>query len=124
MNKLDAGRSFRFHLFCQSRYAHGHAPPRTDRERLSFDGVGAHNEVYGIAKAATDKMSVDMAHELRDCRVRVDSRYPGLVRTEAAPPGGQGGVIRYFQHQVSGVTDPVLFEENGLVKYLWTFSTS
>jgi len=37
---------------------------------------------YGIAKAATDKVAADMAHELRDHGVAVVSLYPGLVRTE------------------------------------------
>jgi dehydrogenase/reductase SDR family member 1 len=40
------------------------------------------NVAYGVAKAATDKMTVDMAHELRDYGVAVVSLYPGLVRTE------------------------------------------
>ncbi len=40
------------------------------------------NTAYGVAKAATDKMTSDMAHELRDHRVAVVSLYPGLVRTE------------------------------------------
>jgi dehydrogenase/reductase SDR family protein 1 len=49
------------------------------------------NTVYGIAKAATDKMSSDMGHELRDHGVAVVSLYPGLVRTEAVLAAAQGG---------------------------------
>jgi dehydrogenase/reductase SDR family member 1 len=41
------------------------------------------NAVYGIAKAATDKMTSDMAHELKSHGVTAVSLYPGLVRTEA-----------------------------------------
>ena len=41
------------------------------------------NAVYGIAKAATDKLTSDTAHELRAHNVSVVSLYPGLVRTEA-----------------------------------------
>jgi len=41
------------------------------------------NTIYGIAKAATDKMTADTAHELRAHGVAVLSLYPGLVRTEA-----------------------------------------
>ncbi len=41
------------------------------------------NAIYGIAKAATDKMAADMAHELAPSNVVVVSLYPGLVRTEA-----------------------------------------
>ena len=40
------------------------------------------NVIYGVAKAATDKMTADMAHELRAHNVAVVSLYPGLVRTE------------------------------------------
>ena len=40
------------------------------------------NAIYGVAKAATDKMTADMAHELRPYAVAVVSLYPGLVRTE------------------------------------------
>jgi NAD(P)-dependent dehydrogenase (short-subunit alcohol dehydrogenase family) len=40
------------------------------------------NVVYGVAKAATDKMTADMAHELREYDVAAVSLYPGLVRTE------------------------------------------
>jgi dehydrogenase/reductase SDR family protein 1 len=40
------------------------------------------NVAYGVAKAATDKMTTDMAHELRPHGVAVVSLYPGLVRTE------------------------------------------
>ncbi len=49
------------------------------------------NVVYGITKAATDKMSADMAHELRDHRVAVVSLYPGLVRTEAVLQAASAG---------------------------------
>lgn len=37
---------------------------------------------YGVAKAATDKLTADMAQELRNCGVAVVSLYPGLVPTE------------------------------------------
>lgn len=40
------------------------------------------NTAYGVAKAADDKMAVDMAHELREYNVAAVSIYPGLVRTE------------------------------------------
>jgi dehydrogenase/reductase SDR family member 1 len=41
------------------------------------------NTIYGLSKAATDKMAADMAVELRPHEVTVVSLYPGLVRTEA-----------------------------------------
>ncbi|HBY58306.1 MAG TPA: short-chain dehydrogenase [Solibacterales bacterium] len=40
------------------------------------------NVAYGVSKAATDKMTADMATELRPHGVAVVSLYPGLVRTE------------------------------------------
>ena len=46
------------------------------------------NTLYGIAKAATDKMAGDMAHELKSHGVTVVSLYPGLVRTEAVLAAG------------------------------------
>ena len=42
----------------------------------------AHNVVYGVGKAAVDKMTADMAVELKGTGVQVVSLWPGLVRTE------------------------------------------
>ncbi len=51
---------------------------------ISFWAAQKHtgNVAYGVSKAATDKMTADMAHELRPHGVAVVSLYPGLVRTE------------------------------------------
>lgn len=51
---------------------------------ISFWAAQKHigNVAYGVAKAATDKMSADMAVELAPHGVAVVSLYPGLVRTE------------------------------------------
>jgi dehydrogenase/reductase SDR family protein 1 len=49
------------------------------------------NVIYGIAKAATDKMTSDMAEELRPYGVAVTSLYPGLVRTEAVLRAAEAG---------------------------------
>lgn len=49
------------------------------------------NVIYGIAKAATDKMTADMAHELRPHGITADSLYPGLVRTEAVLDAAKHG---------------------------------
>jgi NAD(P)-dependent dehydrogenase (short-subunit alcohol dehydrogenase family) len=46
------------------------------------------NVMYGLAKAATDRMAADMAHEIRPHGVTVVSLYPGLVRTEAVLAAG------------------------------------
>ena len=51
---------------------------------ISFWAAQKHlgNVAYGVSKAATDKMTMDMAAELRPHGVAVVSLYPGLVRTE------------------------------------------
>jgi dehydrogenase/reductase SDR family member 1 len=46
------------------------------------------NTAYGVSKAATDKLTADMAHELREHNVAVVSLYPGLVRTESVLAAG------------------------------------
>ena len=46
------------------------------------------NVIYGIAKAATDKLTADAAQELRPHNVAVVSLYPGLVKTEAVVAAG------------------------------------
>jgi NAD(P)-dependent dehydrogenase (short-subunit alcohol dehydrogenase family) len=58
-----------------------------------FDRIAATGEplIYGIAKAATDKMSSDMAVEFREHGIAVMSLYPGLVRTEAVLAAAQNG---------------------------------
>jgi NAD(P)-dependent dehydrogenase (short-subunit alcohol dehydrogenase family) len=48
------------------------------------------NTIYGVSKIATDRLALDMAHELRDYGVAALSLYPGLVRTE--------GVMENAQH--------------------------
>src|SRR5947199_4937730 len=51
---------------------------------ISFCAAKKHlgNVAYGVSKAATDKMTADMAKELKPHGVAVVSLYPGLVRTE------------------------------------------
>jgi dehydrogenase/reductase SDR family member 1 len=49
------------------------------------------NVIYGVAKAATDKMTADMAVELKPHNVAAISLYPGLVRTESVLAAAQGG---------------------------------
>lgn len=51
---------------------------------ISFWSAQKHiaNVAYGVAKAATDKLTSDMAFELKQHEVAVVSLYPGLVRTE------------------------------------------
>ncbi len=46
------------------------------------------NVAYGVSKAATDKLSSDMAEELREHGVAVVSLNPGIVRTESVLAAG------------------------------------
>jgi dehydrogenase/reductase SDR family protein 1 len=53
----------------------------------------SHNVVYGVAKAALDRMTADMALELRPHLVSVVSIWPGIVNTEllqTIPPDEEG----------------------------------
>ena len=47
------------------------------------------NVVYGLSKAAIDKLSTDLAHQLRPMNITALSLYPGLVRTEAVLANAQ-----------------------------------
>jgi NAD(P)-dependent dehydrogenase (short-subunit alcohol dehydrogenase family) len=49
----------------------------------------AHTVTYGVGKAALDRMTADMAHELAPHRVAVVSLWPGLVRTEVVLLGAR-----------------------------------
>jgi len=49
----------------------------------------AHNVLYGVGKAALDKMTADMHHELVSRGVAVVSIWPGLVRTEIVELGAR-----------------------------------
>jgi dehydrogenase/reductase SDR family protein 1 len=60
---------------------------------ISFWAAQKHigNLIYGVSKAATDKMTAEMAHELRPDGVAVVSLYPGMVRTEAVIQAAEAG---------------------------------
>jgi NAD(P)-dependent dehydrogenase (short-subunit alcohol dehydrogenase family) len=82
------------------------------------------NCIYGMAKAATDKMSADMGHELHSSGVTVVSLYPGLVRTEAVMEAAGGGWLDISNSESPEFTgrviaalacDPHLIEKSGRV---------
>jgi dehydrogenase/reductase SDR family member 1 len=58
---------------------------------ISFWAAQKHigNVPYGVSKAATDKLTADMASELAPFGVAVVSLYPGLVRTEKVMEAAQ-----------------------------------
>jgi NAD(P)-dependent dehydrogenase (short-subunit alcohol dehydrogenase family) len=82
------------------------------------------NVLYGISKAATDKMTADMAHELRAHGVAVVSLYPGLVRTESVMEAARAGWLdlsnsespEFIGRVVAALSrDPKLMERSGRV---------
>lgn len=82
------------------------------------------NAIYGISKAATDKMTFDTAAELRAHGIAVVSLYPGLVRTEAVMAAAQGGWLDIRQSEspefigrvvAALYADPHLMDRSGSV---------
>jgi NAD(P)-dependent dehydrogenase (short-subunit alcohol dehydrogenase family) len=57
------------------------------------------NAIYGAAKAATDKLSADMAEDLAPYGVAAVSLYPGLVRTEAVLAAAAQGAFDLAQSE-------------------------
>ena len=88
-------------MFAAGVRAHYHAsrlaaPGMIARKRglivnISFWAAQKHigNVAYGVSKAATDKLTADMATELKPHGVAVVSLYPGLVRTEKVMEAAQ-----------------------------------
>jgi NAD(P)-dependent dehydrogenase (short-subunit alcohol dehydrogenase family) len=83
------------------------------------------NVIYGVSKAATDKMTADMAEELRPHGVSVVSLYPGLVRTEAVLGSAEAGWFDLSNSESSEFIgrviaalwrDPALRERSGQVR--------
>ena len=62
---------------------------------VSFWSAQRHlgNTIYGMAKAATDKMTSDTAVELKPFNIPVISLYPGLVRTESVLAAAKSGAF-------------------------------
>jgi dehydrogenase/reductase SDR family protein 1 len=93
---------------------------------ISFWAAQKHlgNTIYGVSKAATDKMTADMAHELRPHNVAAVSLYPGLVRTESVLAAAEGGWLNLSNSEspefigrviASLVDDPAMMERSGRV---------
>lgn len=91
---------------------------------ISFWAARKHigNVPYGVSKAATDKMTADMAHELQEYGVSAVSLYPGMVRTEkvmeAAPylDLSNSESPRFIGRAVAALAaDPHVIEKTGTV---------
>jgi NAD(P)-dependent dehydrogenase (short-subunit alcohol dehydrogenase family) len=80
------------------------------------------NVVYGVSKAAMDKMAADVAHQMREFDVAALALYPGLVRTEevlkhaqyfdmsnSESPQFQGRAVAHL------AADPALMDKSGRV---------
>ena len=80
------------------------------------------NVIYGIAKAAADKMAFDFAHELRPHNIAAVALYPGLVRTEAVMRNAQyfdmsnSESPQFVGLAIAGLwADPKLMDKSGKV---------
>jgi dehydrogenase/reductase SDR family protein 1 len=80
------------------------------------------NALYGISKAATDKLTSDVAEELAPFGVAVNSLYPGLVRTEAVVAAAASGAFdlsnsespEFIGRVIAGLhSDPGLMKRSG-----------
>lgn len=78
--------------------------------------------VYGVAKAADDRMAATMAHDLRPHGVAAVSLYPGLVRTESILKAAQFFDLsnsespQFIGRAVAALaTDPNIMEKSGKV---------
>jgi NAD(P)-dependent dehydrogenase (short-subunit alcohol dehydrogenase family) len=75
------------------------------------------NTIYGISKAATDKLTRDTAHELKPHGVTVVSLYPGLVRTESVLAAASQGWLDLSNSESPEFTGRIvaaLFNDPGL----------
>ena len=89
---------------------------------ISFSPLDPGNPAYNAAITATDRMTGDMAHQLRAHRVAVVALHPGLVRTEGVLANAQ-----YFDFSnsespqftgravVALAGDPAVLEKTGRV---------
>jgi NAD(P)-dependent dehydrogenase (short-subunit alcohol dehydrogenase family) len=125
VSMMDAG--VRAAFVCAAHAARRMAPKRRGLiVNISFWAAQKYvgNAIYGAAKAATDKLTADMAHELRPHNVAVVSLYPGLVRTEAVLEAAASGWLdlsnsespEFIGRVVAALArDPALMERSGKV---------
>ena len=79
------------------------------------------NVIYGVSKAATNKLTADLAHELRPHSIAAVSLSPGLVRTEAVLAAGVFDLTNSESPEFAGravlapATDPAVLDGSGSV---------
>jgi|SRR6478672_10822841 len=82
------------------------------------------NVIYGVSKAATDKLTADTAYELKPHGVAVLSLYPGMVRTESVLKAAEGGWLNisnsespeFIGRVIAGLAEePSTFSRSGTV---------
>jgi dehydrogenase/reductase SDR family member 1 len=80
------------------------------------------NVVYGVSKAAMDKLASDVAAQMREFDVAAIALYPGLVRTEEVMKNQQyfdmsnSESMEFQGRAVAGLAaDPKLMEKSGMV---------
>lgn len=82
------------------------------------------NVIYGVSKAATDKLTADTAYELKPHGVAVVSLYPGMVRTESVLKAAEGGWLdlsnsespEFIGRVIAALADdPTAFSRSGTV---------
>ncbi len=79
------------------------------------------NVIYGVAKAADDRLAQDMAHDLKAYNVAAVSLYPGLVRTERVLGAGVYDLSNSESPQFIGraiaalAADPNVMQKSGQV---------
>ena len=120
---IDAG--VRAAFVCSAHAARLMVPRRTGLiANISFHAVREYvgNVIYGISKAATDKLTADMAHELRAHGISAVSIHPGMVRTEAVLAAAAGGWLNLAGSQspelqgrviAALAADPKLLDHSG-----------
>ncbi|NND83279.1 MAG: SDR family NAD(P)-dependent oxidoreductase [Gammaproteobacteria bacterium] len=76
--------------YVAARYAAPHMVARKSGMMVNISSPAArayiHSVIYGLGKAATDKMMHDMAKELREHNVAALALWPGIVKTERLQP--------------------------------------
>lgn len=66
-----------------------------------------HSVIYGLGKAAKDKMMHDMAKELREHQVAAFALWPGIVKTERLQPAIDAGALpAEYEPLKSGMESP------------------